>query len=70
MLLHRALKYGSDDDSVDALVEEITGWIGAEVRRYTTYLGGYFKSLAFSVGSWTKDSTARPVFRPRRLPPG
>jgi hypothetical protein len=26
MLLHRAPKYGNDDDTVDALVGEITGW--------------------------------------------
>jgi len=47
MLLHRAPKYGNDEDSVDALAVEVTGWIRDEVRRYTTYLGGRFISGFF-----------------------
>ncbi|MCX6028364.1 MAG: hypothetical protein NT169_03550 [Chloroflexi bacterium] len=47
MLLHRAPKYGNDEDSVDALAVEVTGWIRDEVRRYNTYLGGRFVSGFF-----------------------
>ena len=47
MLLHRAPKYGNDDDSVDALAVEVTSWIRDEVRRYTTYLGGRYISGFF-----------------------
>jgi trans-4-hydroxy-L-proline dehydratase len=47
MLLHRAPKYGNDDDGVDALVVEVTSWIRDEMRRYTTYLGGRFVSGFF-----------------------
>jgi formate C-acetyltransferase len=46
-LLHRAPKYGNDDERVDALATEITGWIRDEVRAYTTYLGGQFLSGFF-----------------------
>jgi formate C-acetyltransferase len=46
-LLHRAPKYGNDDESVDALATQVTGWIGDEVRAYTTYLGGAFLSGFF-----------------------
>ena len=42
MLSNRAPKYGNDDDTVDALAVEITGWIRDEVKKYTTYLGGAF----------------------------
>jgi pyruvate-formate lyase len=47
MLLHRAPKYGNDDERVDALAAEITGWIADEVRAYTTYLGGRYLSGFF-----------------------
>jgi formate C-acetyltransferase len=47
MLLHRAPKYGNDEEEVDALATLITGWIRDEVRRYTTYLGGQFHSGFF-----------------------
>lgn len=47
MLLHRAPKYGNDDERVDALAASITAWIRDEVRRYTTYLGGAFHSGFF-----------------------
>ena len=47
MLLHRAPKYGNDDESVDALAVQITSWIEQETGRYTTYLGGAFHSGFF-----------------------
>jgi formate C-acetyltransferase len=47
MLLNRAPKYGNDDERVDALATQITGWIRDEVRAYTTYLGGPFLSGFF-----------------------
>jgi formate C-acetyltransferase len=47
MLLHRAPKYGNDDEGVDALAARITGWIREHVRAYTTYLGGQFLSGFF-----------------------
>jgi formate C-acetyltransferase len=47
MLLHRAPKYGNDDERVDALATEITGWIRDEVRAYSTYLGGPYLSGFF-----------------------
>jgi pyruvate-formate lyase len=47
MLLHRAPKYGNDDAQVDALAVQITDWIGREVSRYETYLGGAFHSGFF-----------------------
>jgi formate C-acetyltransferase len=47
MLLHRAPKYGNDDERVDALATTITDWIRDEVSRYTTYLGGPFLSGFF-----------------------
>ncbi|PKO23856.1 MAG: hypothetical protein CVU38_01930 [Chloroflexi bacterium HGW-Chloroflexi-1] len=47
MLLHRAPKYGNDDEGVDALAVQVTGWIGDEVRLYNTYLGGRFVSGFF-----------------------
>ena len=42
MLTNRAPKYGNDDDTVDALAIEVTGWIREEVKKYSTYLGGAF----------------------------
>jgi formate C-acetyltransferase len=51
MLLHRAPKYGNDDERVDALATQITGWIRDEVRGYSTYLGGPFLSGFFC---WVK----------------
>jgi pyruvate-formate lyase len=47
MLLHRAPKYGNDQEYVDALATEITDWIQDEIQRYTTYLGGQFLSGFF-----------------------
>jgi formate C-acetyltransferase len=47
MLLHRAPKYGNDDETVDALAVRVTDWIREEVRRYSTYLGGAFHSGFF-----------------------
>jgi pyruvate-formate lyase len=47
MLLHRAPKYGNDDERVDALATQITNWIQESVRSYTTYLGGQFLSGFF-----------------------
>jgi formate C-acetyltransferase len=47
MLLHRAPKYGNDDERVDALATEVTGWIRDEVRAYSTYLGGPYLSGFF-----------------------
>jgi formate C-acetyltransferase len=47
MLLHRAPKYGNDDETVDALATRVTEWIQDEVRRYSTYLGGTFHSGFF-----------------------
>jgi formate C-acetyltransferase len=46
-LLHRAPKYGNDDERVDALAVTITDWIRGEMRQYTTYLGGAFRSGFF-----------------------
>ena len=46
-LLHRAPKYGNDDERVDALATQISETIRDEVRRYTTYLGGPFLSGFF-----------------------
>ncbi len=46
-LLHRAPKYGNDDESVDALAGEVASWIAVEVARYSTYLGGPFLSGFF-----------------------
>jgi pyruvate-formate lyase len=47
MLLNRAPKYGNDDDAVDELAGQVTDWIGDEVRRYATFLGGQFHSGFF-----------------------
>jgi pyruvate-formate lyase len=47
MLLHRAPKYGNDDETVDSLARETTKWIRKEVSRYSTYLGGAFHSGFF-----------------------
>ena len=73
MLLNRAPKYGNDDERVDALAAEITGWIGDEVRAYTTYLGGRYLSGFFC---WVmherlgRATAASADGRPARFPLG
>jgi pyruvate-formate lyase len=41
-LLNTVPKYGNDDDTVDELATEITGWIREELARYHTYRGDRF----------------------------
>jgi pyruvate-formate lyase len=36
-ILNRIPKYGNDEDVVDGLVQEITGWILQEISKYKTY---------------------------------
>jgi pyruvate-formate lyase len=47
MLLNRAPKYGNDDDTVDDLAVQITGWISDEVQQYRSFLGGRYLSGFF-----------------------
>jgi formate C-acetyltransferase len=47
MLLHRGTKYGNDEEKVDQLAVQVSGWIRDEVRRYETYLGGQYLSGFF-----------------------
>jgi len=47
MLLNRSPKYGNDDDDVNNLAVQVTGWIRDEVRQYTGYLGGRYLSAFF-----------------------
>lgn len=41
-ILNRVPKYGNDEEIVDELVGEVTGWIIQEVEKYETYRGDRF----------------------------
>lgn len=41
-ILNRLPKYGNDDDTVDGIVREVTGWVQEEVAKYRTWRGDRF----------------------------
>jgi len=47
MMIHRAPKYGNDDDSVDSLVARLTSWYSEECRKYRSALGGTYQAGMF-----------------------
>jgi formate C-acetyltransferase len=57
-LLHKAPKYGNDDEQADELADWVAEVFCAEVRKHPCWRGGHYRSSLFSSGTQTVEGFA------------